>query len=114
LEISDGEVAKYFLEKQDKTEARIKELSELREEIIFSDIRLDYKESFLQTINRSLYHLRRPAQNYNPLSLIGIGFILGVAGKSIFDYSLDSLFRLVEEGFNEGFQQRLREYTENL
>ena len=109
----DGDaVAQYFLENPEKRETRIQKLNKLRDEIVFSNVRKDYKEKFLSEINKSMARLR-PATSenqYNPYMLVGLGILIGILVKTGFDYASNKFIEMRDRAYQRGQQKGMEEY----
>jgi len=98
-EVSGLSHASYILEDPERTDAKIKELNDLRYIISADDLDKSYKERFFQSIDNSLsyFNHRKKEKTPEPLLMLGIGIFLGVAGMKIFEDAM--------KGFGENLSQ---------
>lgn len=110
LDITE-KTAEYFNENSEEKKQRIKELYELKKEIVYADINSYYKDSFLRSIDQYLELLEpksKKGNGYtNDLLLLLLGAGLGVVGKHYFDKTIESFETKMTDGIVRGFEKGL-------
>jgi len=110
LDITE-KTAEYFNKNSEEKKQRIKELYELKKEIVYADINSYYKDSFLRLIDQYLELLEPKSKKDNGyandllLLLLGAGF--GIIGKHYFDKTVESLETKMTDGIVRGFEKGL-------
>jgi len=110
LDITE-KTAEYFNENSEDKKQRIKELYELKKEIVYADINSYYKDSFLRSIDQYLELLEPKSKKDNGyandllLLLLGAGF--GIIGKHYFDKTVESLETKMTDGIVRRFEKGL-------